>query len=725
MSVMEVSGLATTAGINIALMIVFFVLYLVARTQPGNVNVYFARILLKQLKEGKSNGVFSIERLTSSVDWVKAAWRPSEEEILKSGGLDAVVFLRIFVFSLKFFTVCTLAGLFILVPLNYMTGEFDIGNIHAIEHDALDKFTISNIPQGSNRIWGHFCVLYCISFIAYGLLYLEYRNITRRRVEFLRSSQSHPDHFTVLVRSIPKSDLKTYSEQVDDFFSKFYPSTYFLHHMVYQSGKLQELMIKAKKLLRQVNILRSKPSLERVPKKAGFLGLFGTKIDPLESSTRKLLDVQHSIKDSQYNFLHEGKVVPAAFVSFKTRLSASIAAQLPQSSDPSIWATEWAPEPRDVHWQSLSIPYTQLWIRRIVVFVLSLSITIIYVFPVAAILALAKLDILEKWFPPLKDILLITGTKSLISGYLPSLVLTILYYFIPSVMLILTKMEGYVSESMQEIKTCGKVYNFLLGNAFFIVTSGSLISLINQSITRPKEIPSQLATAVSGQANFFVTLIMTKGWTGFSTEILQLDVVLKLFFMKLILRTEEEGPYVQALPYYRALPNLLLFIFIGFMYTIIAPLLLPFLLIFLILGYIVFRNQILNVYEPAYETGGKYWPHVHNRLILSLVLMQITCLGMFGLRSKPTASALTIPLPILTLLFNHFCNVQFFSVFQNLSVEIAFTKDCDDESHGLTEELLRDLQKGYLCPTLQPIGTIPYGDNTLQHLLSSNGDASA
>eukprot|EP00249_Psilotum_nudum_P015266 c25231_g1_i1 orf=479-2380(-) len=633
MSVMEVSGLATTAGINIALMIVFFVLYLVARTQPGNVNVYFARILLKQLKEGKSNGVFSIERLTSSVDWVKAAWRPSEEEILKSGGLDAVVFLRIFVFSLKFFTVCTLAGLFILVPLNYMTGEFDIGNIHAIEHDALDKFTISNIPQGSNRIWGHFCVLYCISFIAYGLLYLEYRNITRRRVEFLRSSQSHPDHFTVLVRSIPKSDLKTYSEQVDDFFSKFYPSTYFLHHMVYQSGKLQELMIKAKKLLRQVNILRSKPSLERVPKKAGFLGLFGTKIDPLESSTRKLLDVQHSIKDSQYNFLHEGKVVPAAFVSFKTRLSASIAAQLPQSSDPSIWATEWAPEPRDVHWQSLSIPYTQLWIRRIVVFVLSLSITIIYVFPVAAILALAKLDILEKWFPPLKDILLITGTKSLISGYLPSLVLTILYYFIPSVMLILTKMEGYVSESMQEIKTCGKVYNFLLGNAFFIVTSGSLISLINQSITRPKEIPSQLATAVSG--------------------------------------------------------------------------------------------QILNVYEPAYETGGKYWPHVHNRLILSLVLMQITCLGMFGLRSKPTASALTIPLPILTLLFNHFCNVQFFSVFQNLSVEIAFTKDCDDESHGLTEELLRDLQKGYLCPTLQPIGTIPYGDNTLQHLLSSNGDASA
>jgi hypothetical protein len=38
-------------------------------------------------------------------------------------------------------------------------------------------------------------------------------------------------------------------------------------------------------------------------------------------------------------------VVPAAFVSFRSRWGAAVCAQTQQTSNPTVWLTEWAPEP--------------------------------------------------------------------------------------------------------------------------------------------------------------------------------------------------------------------------------------------------------------------------------------------------------------------------------------------------------------------------------------------
>ena len=51
-------------------------------------------------------------------------------------------------YSLRFFGICTILGLFILLPVNYIYGQIDIDTIGS---DTLDKFTISNVTDGSNR----------------------------------------------------------------------------------------------------------------------------------------------------------------------------------------------------------------------------------------------------------------------------------------------------------------------------------------------------------------------------------------------------------------------------------------------------------------------------------------------------------------------------------------------------------------------------------------------
>ena len=60
-----------------------------------------------------------------------------------------------------------------------------------------------------------------------------------------------------------------------------------------------------------------------------------------------------------------GATMPAAFVSFKSRWGAAVCAQTQQNQDPTLWLTDWAPEPRDVYWENLSIPYVQLGFRRL------------------------------------------------------------------------------------------------------------------------------------------------------------------------------------------------------------------------------------------------------------------------------------------------------------------------------------------------------------------------
>lgn len=82
-------------------------------------------------------------------------------------------------------------------------------------------------------------------------------------------------------------------------------------------------------------------------------------------------------------------------------------------------------------------------------------------------------------------------------------------------------------------------------------------------------------------------------------------------------------------------------------------------------------EQLLNVYAPKYDTGGKFWPIVHSSTIFSLVLMHIIAIGMFGIKDLALASSLMVPLPILTLLFNEYCRKRFLPIFESYPVEVC------------------------------------------------------
>lgn len=98
-------------------------------------------------------------------------------------------------------------------------------------------------------------------------------------------------------------------------------------------------------------------------------------------------------------------IMPAAFVSFKTRWAAAVCAQTQQSRNPTFWLTEWAPEPRDVYWDNLAIPYVSLTIRRLVVAVAFFFLTFFFMIPITIVQTLANIEGIEKAVPFLKPMI--------------------------------------------------------------------------------------------------------------------------------------------------------------------------------------------------------------------------------------------------------------------------------------------------------------------------------
>ncbi|XP_059311717.1 CSC1-like protein At3g54510 isoform X2 [Lycium ferocissimum] len=569
-------------------------------------------------------------------------------------------------------------------------------------------------------LWVHFSILCFVSCYGMYLLYKEYSNIFCRRIQQICNRRGEPDQFTILVREIPLcNEHKTRGCNIDHFFSKHHPYSYQSSQILYDGKHLDNLLCQARSLTKKIEDLRHLSSTKKHSRKSSVSDAwkYDAKIEQLEDMLQTL---GREIRRIQCRMTIEQKELPVAFVTFSSRWGAVLAAQSQQHTNPLLWITQAAPEPRDVIWQNLAIQYRHLPLYKIVIVVAASLLTIFFVLPVTAVQGIAKYDRLKKWFPPAMAVDLIPGLRSIVTGYLPSAILNGFIYIVPFAMIGLARLAGYISRSKKDINACNMVFYFLVGNVFFLsLLSGSLLDQIGESFFHPKDIPNRLASAVSAQADFFVTYILTNGLAGFSLEMLQPGLLLWDTLKSYTWDCgKKKSPYVYSLPYYRIIPFVGLIMLIGIVYAVVSPLLLPFIVGYFLLGYAVFINQIEDVYITTYETCGLYWPYIHHYIIVAIILMQVTMIGLFGLKAKPSASFSVIPLLVVTILFNEYCKIRFLPTFKQASIQDAKNNDELDKKDGLMEENVRKALDAYSPPCLRPLDLGLEGTSSIKPFLS-------
>ncbi|GKV01977.1 hypothetical protein SLEP1_g14475 [Rubroshorea leprosula] len=452
----------------------------------------------------------------------------------------------------------------------------------------------------------------------------------------------------------------------------------------------------------------SRNSSKRPMVKTGFLGCCGEKVDAIDHYTSKIEKLSEEIDDERARVQKDPKsIMPAAFVSFKTRWGAAVCAQTQQSRNPTLWLTEWAPEPRDVYWENLAIPYVQITIRRLIMGVAFFFLTFFFMIPITLVQSLATIDGIENAAPFLKPVIEKSFIKSFIQGFLPGIVLKLFLIFLPTILMIMSKFEGFNSISSLERRAATRYYLFNLVNVFLgSVIVGSALDQLKTFIKQsPTDYPKTIGVAIPMRATFFITYIMVDGWAGIAGEILRLKPLiiyhLKNFFLVKTDKDREEAMDPGSIGFNSGEPRIQLYFLLGLVYAAVTPLLLPFIIVFFGFAYIVFRHQIINVYNQEYESAAAFWPDVHGRVITGLVISQICLMGLLATKEAAQSTPFLIALPLLTICFHRFCKGRYEPAFVKYPLQEAMMKDTLERAREPNLNLKGYLQNAYIHPVFK------------------------
>ncbi|KAK7309676.1 hypothetical protein RJT34_06596 [Clitoria ternatea] len=707
--------IGVSAAINILTAFAFLLAFALLRVQPINDRVYFPKWYISGGRSSpRSSGNFvgkfvnlNFKTYLTFLNWMPQALRMSESEIINHAGLDSAVFLRIYTLGLKIFVPVTVVALLILIPVNVSSGTLFFLRKELVVSD-IDKLSISNVPPESLRFFVHIALEYLFTIWICFLLYKEYDNIATMRLHFLASQRRRVEQFTVVVRSIPHISGHSVSETVDSFFQTNHPDHYIGHQAVYNANKFAKFAKRRDRLQNWLDYYQLK--FERHPDKkptikTGFLGLWGGKVDAIEYYKHSIKELDKMMTLERQKIIKDPKsILPVAFLSFNSRWGASVCAQTQQSKNPTLWLTDWAPEPRDVYWRNLAIPFVSLSIRKLIISLSVFALVFFYMIPIAFVQSLANLEGLEKVAPFLRPVIELKFIKSFLQGFLPGLALKIFLYILPTVLMIMSKVEGYIALSTLERKTAAKYYYFMLVNVFLgsIITGTAfeqLHAFLHQS---PTQIPRTIGVSIPMKATFFMTYIMVDGWAGIASEILRLKplVIYHLKNMFLVKTERDRGKAMDpgSVDFPETLPSLQLYFLLGTVYAVVTPVLLPFILVFFAFAYLVYRHQIINVYNQQYESAAAFWPHVHSRIIASLLISQLLLLGLLSTKKAAKSTPLLVMLPILTFAFHKYCQRRFEPAFREYPLEEAMAKDLLEKSTEPELNIKAYLADAYLHP---------------------------
>nr|GLL42651.1 CSC1-like protein At4g02900 [Ipomoea trifida] len=712
--------IVVSAMINLLSAIAFLVAFAVLRLQPFNDRVYFPKWYLKGVRASpRSSGPFlkkfvnlDFRTYLRFLNWMPHALKMPQPELIDHAGLDSAVYIRIYLLGLKIFVPITLLAFAVLVPVNW-TGEA-LKHSEDLTFSDIDKLSISNIPSGSQKLWTHIAMAYVFSFWTLYVLYKEYEIVTALRLHFLASEHRRPDQFTVLVRNVPPDPDEPVSEHVEHFFRVNHPDHYLTHQVVYNANNLAKLVEKKKGMENWLTYYQTKyerDPTKRPKTKTGFWGLWGKTVDAIDyyaSEIDKLIEEEDAEREKVTN--DPKAIVPAAFVSFKSRWAAAVCAQTQQSRNPTIWLTEWAPEPRDVYWNNLSIPYVSLNVRRLLMLVALFFLTFFFMIPIALVQSMASIEGIEKVLPFLKPLIELDFIKSVVQGFLPGIALKIFLAILPTILMIMSKIEGFTSISSLERISAAKYHLFILVNVFLgsIIAGAAFEQLKTFLDQSPTEIPKTVGVAIPIRATFFITYIMVDGWAGIAAEVLRL-VPLIMFHVKntFLVKTDRDREQAMdpgSISFSICEPRIQLYFLLGLVYSVVTPILLPFIIVFFAFAYMVFRHQIINVYDQKYESGAAFWPDVHRRITIGLIISQLLLMGLMSTKDAAQSTPVILVLPVLTIWFHKVCKGRFESAFVKFPLQEAMVKDTLERATEPNLDLKAYLHDAYVHPVFKEAG---------------------
>ncbi|KAL0078697.1 hypothetical protein J3Q64DRAFT_1811006 [Phycomyces blakesleeanus] len=578
-------------------------------------------------------------------------------------------FLRM---GIVIFSIATLFMVPILIPINV---------IGQLKSEGLNLLTIGNVSDVP-RTWAHVILAF---FFTVGLIYYTFRE-TRAYLVLRREYLMSPEFAesvvarSLFVPSIPKDvhniedlarifnrfpggvrriwinrDLKDLPDDVEDRDKKVHSletaitktilSTYKYNNkkgIQPENGSDTEVLIPQE--LRPTHRVSSLPiGLPFVGRKVDSIDYYHEEI---QSLNKKILEKQHLATNYE--------CLSSAFIEFNQQIAAHMAAQTLIHSKELQMAPRYIEiAPTDIIWENMNIQSFSRLLRRMFSLSFTTVIIIFWAIPVVFVQGISTLESLSKLLPFLEAVQDLGPTVvGIIQGILPAAALAILVALVPIIFSMLSKLEGIPRKSFVELSVLHKFFFFQFVDVVLVSTvAGGIFNVLPDLTKNPASIINLLAEKLPRASTFFITYVMLQATNSAAQNLLQLVPYILSFVMP-IFNTTPRDIYHQkrqcpTVNLGTLIPTHSVIFVLGIEYSTIAPLILPFVLLFFCFHYFVLLYQFMHVYERPYETGGRGFPRAIRHVYIGMFTWQITMIGLFAVRGNKAIGQLVVMIILL------------------------------------------------------------------------------
>jgi hypothetical protein len=415
---------------------------------------------------------------------------------------------------------------------------------------------------------------------------------------------------------------------------------------------------------------------------------------------------------------HRKRFLSKAFVTFKTFTGATIARQVVHMQLAGHMAISEAPAPTDITWMNMYATRTGLFWRRVFVETMVVLLTIVWVAPVTLLSYVVSSDALRSFFPWLDEWCdRSQWMTSIVSLAQPGALMAIMN-LLPPILSGLAVLEGCISYSANQFKSFDRYFTFQVINVFLVTTvAGSVLDSIKQIYLNPASTYLLLGTSIPKMGAYFLNYMIIKAFVGLGMEIMRFPSAFSAFLKylsssNLTLRDRKLTPLFGGL---RHLLNPGSFAFakiyaqdclqvvICFTFACIAPLTTFGGMLYFAIASYIYKHQVLYVYEPAFETGGKWFLKMAQSFVIAILFAQLTLVGILVLKEVYLQAYILGGLVVITSFYYYHVNAIYVPLAAQLPFDMAASMDLDSNKYD--DELAG--AELYIQPSLRASPMVP------------------
>ncbi|KAG8712230.1 hypothetical protein FRC08_014855 [Ceratobasidium sp. 394] len=669
------SNLALWSGISFVTILAFNIL------RPRNRVVYEPKVKYHEGDKAPpkiSSGFFS---------WVSPLIHTKEPELLEKIGLDAVTFLRFLRLLRWSFTAVALVCCLGLGPVDVF---YNLKHVASGKRNTLSMFTIENIHGTS--LFAHVAAIYVITLIVLGAIWWHWRSMVQLRHTWFRSDEYLKSFYarTLMIQQVPKK------MQSDDGLAGLfdglrvpYPTT--AVHIGRRVGRLPEMIEYHNQAVRDLEqVLVSYLKGGKLGKKrptitiGGFLGFGGVKKDAIDYYSAKIATMEKAVEDARSQ-IDLKKAENYGFASMGAVPYAHVVAQMLRDKHPKGTTITLAPNPKDIIWDNVTKSSASLASTRLTGWFLIAAVCFFNTIPLLIISALANLASISEYVPFLDT----WSNKSkwsfsLASGVLPPAISALFGFFFPIIMRKISAYQGAITHSRLDRAVVARYFAFLIISQFFIF---SLLGVAFQTITEIilvigkhqgisavlgslHKIPGRIQSTYIQQSSYWLTFFPLRGFLAVFDLAQVVSLVLVFIKTHLFGRTPRDirewtkPPEFDFAVYYS---NILFMAAVALVYAPLAPLVPLAAAVVFWMSSLVYKYQLMFVFVSKVESGGRLWNVVMNRMLASVIFMNLLMTLTIGLQRGWTSYVWTSTLPptVMVLAFKLWMRATFDKQFRH------------------------------------------------------------